>query len=548
VFNNTTLIENAATNANSPFAALLVRGALGPISFETLTANDAIDNAANPFAAIDIQNSSDISFDQLNVFDYIGVGGATTNTAAVSILNSGDIFAGSGTITSTDARAIELIGNQSIAWTSTSISATNDDFGIFVLGNPGHFIVTGVGDTAGSGGFVSMAFQTPAGPEVGAFFGGVDQTEPDNFVILRNMVFDDNDVAIIAQDWNGFELDGVVVSNTGLSSGPLFDNAVDLFDIANVIVTDSTFTNNDFSHFSAEIANDAGEVYDYFFARNQFIDAANRFFGGESMVQIENTGAVGAQLNLTVRDHGGAGSGVTGFISTRSDPSLTDPVFSSDSAAFDVRWNGAANVLVENNSFILLGDDGAKGFEFINGSAVAGTDFVYRGNILENTAIASNTAGLFLDFAGQADVVIENNFRVGPNGTVTPGMTLNGINDSAYVTTFRGAGNTLILEDNLIEFSNDNGTAFEFPFVGGSTLMQINGNVVDFLANPTATAPGERGFVFGPVAGVITFQGNRNNEVNFFSPDIFSDAFFPNTISGSLGSFLLNGQRVPNSP
>jgi hypothetical protein len=542
-FAGTTEIFNALPNANgnSAFPALFVNGATGDISFETLTINNAVVAAVPFLGAVEIDNSGDINFDELNV-TYIGA--SVFDVAAVEISNSGVITAGGGNLITNPGPAIRLLNNDEIDWTSTSITAIDGLFGINVTNSPGSFTVTGVGETPGSGGRISMAFIEP-GDENGAIFNGTDQTDPINIVTLRNMVFDDNDAGIVISDYNQLILDGVVVSNTSLTGSGL-DVGLFLRDVPNLLITDSTFVNNALKHIDAAYATDADEIYDIILDGNQFIDGTNSANGGVSAITFDNVGATGAELNMIVRNHGGRLSGVTGFISQRSDPSLTDVAFSSDSAAFDVRWQGPATVLVENNSFLLTGLQGAKGFEFINGSLAAQTNFTYRNNILQNTAIASDHAGLFFDAAGPTNLTIRDNFRTEPGRTRFPGMQMFGAGDNAYVTRLRSGGNVVVLENNIIDMNNDDTVAFNFPFIGGATSFTINGNEADFRVNTTATAPGERGFVFGAVTGALQFSGNTNNRVTFHMPDPFSDDFAPDFISGSFGSFILNQRRVPN--
>ena len=281
------------------------------------------------------------------------------------------------------------------------------------------------------------------------------------------------------------------------------------------------------------------------FERNQFVDGAGT--SNTSMIRLDNTGAgAGAELDLIVSNNGAPTSGLTGFVSNRNNPNIANPNLVDESSAFAVRWNGpVTQALFERNSFALIGGIGQEGLEFVNADSSAHTNFTFRENTL-NANISGDAIGVRLDLAGPANVNILANQVLNTPGQPFQGFVMNGPRAQAYQITTRNAGTTVRLEDNDIQFFNDDSIGFHFPFIGGNTNHVVNGNLIQFNQQFSSTGPGERGFFFGPVAGNVRFSGNRDNRIEYAQPDAFSRAF-PNPFVGAhSGTIFINGQRVPN--
>ena len=263
------------------------------------------------------------------------------------------------------------------------------------------------------------------------------------------------------------------------------------------------------------------------------------------MIRIDNVGAPGASLDLAVRDNGAPTSGLTGFVSNRNNPNIANPNLIDESSAFAVRWNGPVpQALFQRNSFAMIGGVGQEGVEFVNADASAQTNF----HFIENTLTANTAAdaiGVRLDVAGPSTVRILGNQTLNTPGRPFQGFIMNGLRAQAYQLTLRNAGNIVALEDNEIQMFNDDSIGFNFPFIGGSTDLFVNGNLIQFNQQFTSVGEGERGFAFGPVAGKVFLHGTRNNSVVYAQPDAFSIAF-PNPFIGPHeGTIIINNQQVP---
>lgn len=550
-FNGTTLIENEPLDTAdplfdppSPESAVEMVQAAGPIFWDILTVRAAAEGTTNQPGVFGFQ-SGDIHFNQLNVeFN------STDNSqnGAVNITQSGNITANGGVISAGfltaagGGTAIILEDNARIAWVSDSVSSRNDQFGIIVRGQPGSFVVRGGGPgvVPGSGGSILNTTST-VGIDVGAIFdySGQDLTDPNNFVSLNGMVFSVQDRAIQATNLNRLEISNSVINGT------IFSGAVLLNDVLNFRVQDSAFTNNFGNVVLATITtNPPDSVFDYRFERNRFVDGAAAF--SASMIRIDNIGGgAGATLDLVVRDNGGPLSGFTGFVSNRFNPNIANPNLVDESSAFAVRWNGPVRqALFERNSFALIGGIGQEGVEFVNASTAHMTNFIFRQNTL-TTNEASDAIGVRLDVAGRANVQIVGNQTLNTPGTPFRGFIMNGLRAQAYSLTLRGANNRVRLDDNEIQFFNDDAIGFHFPYIGGNTEFFINGNRIRFNQQFTSVGPGERGFAFGPMAGTMFFHGDRNNLVEYLQPDAFSRPFPDPFLAPHIGTFLLNGVRVP---
>lgn len=540
---------NGDTVVSDTFAAFSgavnITGATGPVLFNRLSVTD-IAAVANAQSSIFVNNSGDITFNELNV----DISGGTLQ-GAVSIQNSGTITSNGGTIIArgagatgggTAGGAIRLVNNGRIRWVSDSISSRQDAVGILVSGQPGFFIVRGTGQ-AGSGGSIVANGGVTVGVDTGAIFDytGQDPTDAENLVELNDMVFNANERAIVATNLNNFVLRNTTVSNTSASNGVL------LSDIINVLIEDSTFTSNAGTVVNASIGiNPADTKFNYQFLGNSFVDSAAS--SSTSMIRIDNVGAgAGAELELLVFENGAPTSGRTGFVANRTNPNIANPNLFDEASAFAVRWNGPALVQFERNSFALIGGVGQEGVEFINADSSALTTF----NFIENALVANSATDAFgvrFDAAGPAQVNIIGNKTINSPGRPFQGFQMSGLRATAYELTLRNAGNLVRLEDNEITFAGDDSVGFGFPFLGGNTRMNIEGNDIDFTQQVNATAPGERGFNFGPVIGTVFFSGTRNNTVQYAQPDALSSPFPNPFIGSSVGTFQLNGQKAPAGP
>jgi len=550
VFNGTTLIENEpldATNAlfdpPSGQSAVEIIDAVGPITFDILNVLNANELATGE-DGIFVDNSGDITFNELNI-RYFGTAGALQD--AVHIQNSGVITSRGGFIDARGATAgvggataIRLLDNDRINWTSDTISTETAIGGIVVQGNPGHFIVRGLGG-AGSGGNITNA---------GAIFDytGTDPTDTANFVELHDMVFFFNNGAVTATNLNR-----LLIDNTSFDSNFRFaglGSAIQLSDVVNFRVEDSTFTSNTGTALFATVGiNPADTTFNYQLERNQFVDPPG-ITSSTSMIRIDNvTGGVGAVLDLLVRDNGSPTSGFTGFVSSRNNPNIANPLVVDESSTIAVRWNGpVTRALFQRNSFSMIGGVGQEAVEFFNASSTGLTNFHFLENAI-TTNEGGQAVGVKLDLANRANVQIVGNETLNTPGRPFRGIRLNGVGDEAFRLTLRGSNNLVRLEDNEVQGFNDDQIAFHFPYIGGNTQFFINGNDVTFNQQfASTTGRGERGFHFGPIVRTMFFNGDRDNTVRFLQPDAFSRAFPDPFTAPSVGSFILNGVRVPTNP
>lgn len=530
-FGGLTTIANTPLNGN---AGIDVSDATGFVQFGSVSVNQA----RFPEPAVWIRDSGDISFASLSVDDYLG--STALGEFAVDIHDNASVSINGGTIEATLAGGIRLSDNDLIGVSLTSVSATNDTLGILVEapsdtdGVLGSFTVTGTG-SPGSGGVISgMA-------EVGADFHyeNMDQLQSANFVSLNFMNLTGNGMGVHTVNVNGVGLGTVNIAQS-LFEGALIEDAVSF------VLLNSTFLNNGVSgtagrreHVDLVVNNaPANTVFNYSITRSTFTDSAT--ITGSPMVNVRTGGGgAGAILNLLVEDNGtpGApGSSTPGFLGRRT-----------DAAALQVTWNGEIRqATIQRNVVQFAAGQDQTGYSIIN-TSTAESNVLFQQNQFISSTGTGNIGALF-DFGGQADLNILENRVFDSTGVARAGFLMNGTANRGYSITFGAGGSNLNMQNNQVDFAanTNDGIGVEFPFTNGAQTFVIAGNTINFLGNNDAfisPAPGERGFVFGPVVGTIDFSGT-GNFVNFTAPDIFSNPV--ELPAGTFtGGFEVNGVFYP---
>ncbi len=507
-------------------AALDIRNSSGDISFGIVNALDTV----GPDPGVEIlNNTGNVSFNSLSV--------GSSLTTALDVQGNSSVTIQGGILDAAGARAVTMINNTSFGVLFDAVSSTGSDFGIFVSNNialfdhPGSFTVTGDSQTAASGGTITG--QTNAG----ASFFNV------NNVDLRFMDIVSNVVGVETNDVNDLTLLGdQVTGNTSFG--------LDALDTVDTLIQQSLFDSNQgFNQVrmrASQLRNSTNVTvglaeYRVIIRNNIFTDdatAAN--VGGGDMISISTlASANNSTLELLVENNGRTfAGGVVGFSGNRG---FLDAVIGTT-------WNGDVLATYRNNNIRLSTLSGQVGTRLVTTRSGAVNDVVYSGNIFNDGGGFTDT-GLFMDFAGRANLSIIDNFGVDANGNrVVDGFTMDGgqafvlVDDRAIDLTFRSTNNAIDISRNQITYNSVDGTAILFQAINGPSTVNMDGNTIIMFDD--AVLPNERAIVFQNVIGNISLSSAQNQN-NVVLPQF--NTTVPLTIPGgvSTGTFLINGFRLP---
>jgi len=502
-------------------SALSILDAVGPVTFGSYEAQGVVSSETDP--AVNIQRNGGVSFGSLSV---TGVGSDLVFIAdnnSISI-NGGRLLNSAASTAAGDVSTVHVenaaLENGSITFDSIASDGAIEE-AIRVVNLSGGFAVRGTGTTAQN--TISDTVLTAAEfVNVGA-------------VNLTNQIYTTNVGRVI-------ELD--TVGEFTLTNSILRDNGgigVAALDVFEVTLSGNIIENNRGVN---QIFIDAQTLgtYTVEMINNTITDTAAQTGGGD-MVRIQDSGAGGSILELNIQNNGVPNTRTGGFSSRRG----------FGAAALGVDWDGqiAGDSIIANNVFNLIGS-GHTGVSIVQRDSSAVSGIQYSGNVLQTVANSSSFTGLFMEFAGQVDALISNNFGADTNGNpVVTGFLMQSIGSTAMDLSFNAGGSNVTVSGNFIDFTNPAviGTGIQFSSVnggGGTTTVGIGGNQI--IMSSLIGLPNEIGITFnsivnGPVVlDSLNGQNNiildTNGTTNFVTP-----FFIPG--GSSVGQIIVNGFAVP---
>jgi hypothetical protein len=498
----------------------------------TVIAGDSVVNVS--------RNTGAVSFGSLSIDNVGGVSFFARENTQLST--------GGGTIDSFGGQAIDIVnlnpfapgaiaGPKSLDITFDSVTADSFGpalFGIRVVDNSvisadtgniitnedASFRILGSG-TRGSGGLISSRVALTDGflPR-GAIFQNINTVE------LNSQQYDLNEgLAILSINTVDFTLNNALMTENGTGFDPLGRHQI-------LLQVDQDIEDFD--------------TYNYTITNNLMADDVNTsIVTNDALLQIETTTlSNGATLNLSILNNQDATTLIPGFFSNRD---------LNSGAAVRVDWNGTINASVNQNAFELAaGANNQMGLDIIQN----GTTFVNSVQFNRNTLVATGTTddglrGVRMDFDGRTDLQILDNAVVNlTTGAITPGFVFAGTNATGFDLRLRSVGNTVVFDDNYLDFNNVGGTGLLFSLINSSSVAIGDdtgtftnfGNQID-LTDTDATF--DRGIIFQTTFGTVDLSGTQNNVIRTI-PAVGNGTFIPFQPPGSsTGQILINGVRQP---
>jgi hypothetical protein len=482
---------------------------------------------------VNVDSNTSVAFGSLSV--------TNDNSLALRGFDNGTLTFGGGTIDTTGGPAINLENNTVLGATFDSVSAQaytpfpfairvvddqtiSTDTGNVITNPTTSFVIRGSG-ARGSGGFISSGIATAdAVAPRGAFFQNIDT------VALNSQQYDLNEgIAVFSLNTVDLTLNNNVFTGNGRGNNGAFTNDPDgLHQVLLRIDQDV----------------DDVAVYNYSITNNLMQDTA-LLLTDDAMLQIESTNlSRGAIMNLDILDNQDPISLTPGFFSNR---------FGIEGAGVRVDWDGPLNARIQRNGFELaVGPDNQIGLDIIQN----GTAFVNSIIFSENTLVATgagddNLTGVRMDLDGRTDLRILDNAVVNPTtNAITPGFVFAGTNATGFDLRLRTAGNTVVFDDNFLDFNGTGGTGLLFALIntsdvriGDDTGTFTNfGNEIDLTDTNAAF---DRGIIFQTTFGTIGLSGTQDNRI-IRTPAVGNGTFIPFQAPGSsTGQILINGVLQP---
>jgi hypothetical protein len=480
---------------------------------------------------VNVDSNTQVGFGSLSVESSGGI--------AFRGFDNDSLSTGGGTIEATGGVAIDLVNNTNLNATFNSVSASGFNplpFGIRVLDDQTVSTETGdiitnantsfriLGGTAqGSGGTITSGITTnDAFAPRGAIFQNI------NTVQLNGQEYDTNEgLAIFSLNTVNFTLSNATITGNGAGLGTT-DDPEGLHQIVLRVEQDI----DDF------------DSYDYTISESVMQDNS-LIVTDDALLQIEtSTTAAGAELNLQIVDNRDPLAPIPGILATRD---------LNQGAAIRVDWTGSINAAIEGNGFQLgTNADNQIGLDIIQ----RGSNFQNVVSFNENFLIAADgnvfgLTGVRMDFDGQTDLQILNNAIVDPvDGSIDPGFIFASEDSTGFDLSLRSVGNTVVFDDNFLQFTNLGGTGLLFSIINASDVRIGDdtgaftnfGNRMEF-ADPDTTF--ERGIVFQTTFGTVNLSGTQDNVI-IAVPAPGNGTLIPFQPPGSsTGQILVNGVLQP---
>ncbi|QDU38298.1 hypothetical protein Mal4_26250 [Maioricimonas rarisocia] len=546
-FNNLTNISNELAVG---VAGINIQENVGNTIFGIATVTEAL----GPEPAINVE-------DNIGAVDFNEAGGTSTSTTFFFGDNNGTLTVGSGEIMATLGRGVTLTNNANdpsevMLVSFEEVSAGQADYGIFLQNNGSDetvasFSVTGDSATVGSGGTIQLM------SDAGTF------AEDTGNVSLAYQIYSQNFIGIDANDslpLDAWDEDSLTVDNSQITLSSQW--GVRARNIDEVTITDNDFSTNGFATINVggenrnfqhvlismtrprledpvlnTTTNNDSIDYEVEIARNTFLDTG--VLTDADMVLINGTTSLNAGLSLVVEDNGVPGGSVFGFSMNRQTNVLPTV------AALNVAWNGPLTARIQNNSFIWSNAaDNLIGIDVSNLSTSETSDVLIDANEIVSGFGDNNTA-IRTIFFSETDLTISNHFLLDVDGNRLASITMRGDQNVGLDMRLNGTDfKSVVINDNNLDFTADDGTAMLFDRLDGPALISVNNNVMQMTNNFVLSLPGERGIVFNTVTNIggISLSGTGNIFTVFPVSDVFSAPFFPvGLFTDANGGIEING-------
>jgi hypothetical protein len=534
-----TIRFNSALNISDSIGRqITVQNNTGQIGFgsvdigTTVIAGDSVVNVSRnlgavSFGSLSIENVGGISFVARENID-LSVGGGEIDSQlgqAIDIENfafgTPGFIAGDKSLSITfDSVTADTFGPSLFGIRVVDNSAVGDDTGNIITNPSSSFRILGNGQR-GSGGLISSGVIAADGivPR-GAIFQNISTVE------LNSQLYELNEgLAILSLNTVDFTLNNAILTENGTGLDPLGRHQI-------LLRVDQDPEDED--------------TYDYTISNNLMSDdVTTSLLTNDALLHIDNTTlTTGATLNLSIVDNRDPVTLIPGFLSNRD---------LNSGAAVRVDWNGPINGNIDRNGFELAaGADNQIGLDLIQDGAV----FINSVTFNENTLVATGTdddglTGVRMDFDGQTDLQILGNAVVNQaNGAITPGFVFAGTRATGFDLRLRSEGNTVVFDDNFLDFNGVGGTGLLFSIINASSVAigDDSGTFTDFgnqIELTDTDAIFDRGIIFQTSFGTIALSGTQDNVITTF-PAVGNGTFIPFQPPGtSTGQIIINGVPSP---
>jgi hypothetical protein len=510
------------TNANIVFGNVVVSNATGP---------------ANQGAGLNlINNSSNVSFNSLDITTIDGIGIFARNAASLTIA---DGFVDS-TFATTGRSAIDIEDSGYVIVLDGVSADSPNGAGIRLVDNTGvngngnaQFVITGA-DPARDGGTIQNSTTD-----------GIFLSNTGNVSLTGMTIGDNAGDGIFAQNLRQLNVFGSTTAGSIFTNGLRGIEAlnVDVVQIAGMQLTNNgaVGTNNPEILLRANAQSQTTPTGLSTTAYQWLIQSNTITENGVDAIRIQSEITNVGPLFLTI---GGPNNSslatpqVPGAL-TSDGNTITLNTDVDGAAAVNVQWNNALSASAQWNAISITGaNNGAEriGMRF----ATTSTTQPHFINVLDNTIISSreNTTGLDFVQGGVLNGVIARN-------------TINFNSADLFIDFGRAMrfniGNNSVLDitDNVITDNDDGSQGLLFESVGNGSTFFIARNDITFNNNFLGFF--EEGIVFETVTGTVNFVGGENiannNTVNFTGTTGTGTAF--QFLSGtSTGSLRVNGLQI----
>lgn len=507
----------------------------GTVGFQQTNVNDQLGVGSYGVRIFDnLESISGVSFTSLNV--------TSTDATAVSIQDNALVSVNGGTLNATDARAIEIFTTpfstltQSHRVSLTAVSASNSDYGIFVSESEGQFSVVGQGGAGGTGGTISdmtvagAHFDNTQGADLNFMrfsnnqrgvegLSMVSTTTSRNTPLLRiggSTIEGSAAEGIYAQDVVNFNLQSTVLNGNGVTDS---QEQVELFTATNIGAVGAVFNDNSIT------------------------DSLTTAITGTDLIYIHNAAGLNSTstLNLIMTNNGSPGSTVNlnSITANRGD----------GDAAINVTWaGGQATALFDSNQINLSNGDGQIGLNLSTSSLAT---INYTNNAMSSQGIdAIGIQGIFQQrtIFNASD---NQGFDIDGNLVSGSGFLMAGLSSTGMNLQFLATGNTITVNNNLMEFTQlgSQGIVFQRLTGNNDTSLAIGGNSI-YRPGPGGliTILPTVGIYIQSVNGNVNLVNSGDNFVQIsgsFPAFQYYDFLMTNPNAANGTKILVNGTLVP---
>ncbi len=198
--------------------------------------------------------------------------------------------------------------------------------------------------------------------------------------------------------------------------------------------------------------------------------------------------------------------------------------------------------------------DNQIGLDIIQDGSSFTNDILFSQNTLVATGGTDDgLIGVRMDLEGATDLQILNNSVVNATtGAITPGFVFAGTNSTGFDLRLRSTGNTVVFDDNYLDFNNIGGTGLLFSVINTSNVaigtddgtLANFGNQIDLT---DTNASFDRGIIFQTSFGTQNLSGNRDNVIRTI-PAIGNGTVIPSRLPDPAPARSLSTARPSPDP